>query len=74
MSDPRALVIDYFDPRPTLYVGPNGGWAVLKIDIETFTIVGYPLCYFISLGFILYFIDSRDIKPFRSTYTALGAE
>jgi hypothetical protein len=42
-SDPRALVLDWFDPTtPTLYVGPNGGWALLKIDINTLTIVGYP--------------------------------
>jgi len=41
-SDPRALVLDWFDPTtPTLYVGPNGGWALLKIDINTLTIVGY---------------------------------
>eukprot|EP00026_Physarum_polycephalum_P009921 Phypoly_transcript_10059.p1 GENE.Phypoly_transcript_10059~~Phypoly_transcript_10059.p1 ORF type:complete len:238 (+),score=28.72 Phypoly_transcript_10059:557-1270(+) len=42
-SDPRALVLDFFDDQtPTLYVGPNGGWALLKIDINTLTIVGYP--------------------------------
>lgn len=41
-SDPRALVLDHFASTPTLYVGLNGGWATLKIDLNTLKIVGYP--------------------------------
>jgi len=40
-SDPRALVLDYFAPTPTLYVGMNGGWSLLRIDINSLNITGY---------------------------------
>jgi len=38
-SDPKALAIDQFNG--TLYVGMNGGGAVLRIDIHTMNITGY---------------------------------
>jgi hypothetical protein len=41
VSDPRALVLDYFSPTPTLYVGPNGGDNLLRIDINKLAITGY---------------------------------
>jgi hypothetical protein len=40
-SDPRALVLDYNNTTPTLYVAPNGGNHLLKIDINSLTITGY---------------------------------
>jgi len=40
-SDPRALVLDFFHPTPTIYIGMNGGRSILKFDIMSLKIVGY---------------------------------
>lgn len=47
-SNPRALVLDLFNTTPTLYVGFNGGGAIMRIDIskiasQAYAITGYPL-------------------------------
>lgn len=35
-------MLDYFATTPTLYIGMNGGHAILKMDLNTFQITGYP--------------------------------
>jgi len=40
-SDPRALVLDYFDPNGTIYVGMNGGASVMRFSIPTLSFTGF---------------------------------
>lgn len=60
-SNPRALVLDLFNTTPTLYVGFNGGGAIMRIDIskiasQAYAITGYPLYFSIILClFVLFY-------------------